>query len=130
MWFWHISSKTKFINFAKAFLSIFKKSLQRCTILKPILLINARFESLNLSTIVIDFELIFENGNDIAFFDPPTFLWESCLRSTCKFYTPISYGYEFRQNQWKQIGFKSRSKRHFRTIIGDFFAKFNNIRLL
>ena len=27
MWFWHISSKKKFINFAKAFLSIFKKSL-------------------------------------------------------------------------------------------------------
>ena len=81
-------------------LSILKKFLHRCKILMPILLINARFESLTLNTIVIDFELIFENGNDIAFFDPPTFLWESCLRSPCKFYTPISYGYEFRQNQW------------------------------
>ena len=29
MWFWHISSKKKFINFAKAFLSIFKKSLSK-----------------------------------------------------------------------------------------------------
>ena len=27
MWFWHISSEKKFLNFAKAFLSIFKKSL-------------------------------------------------------------------------------------------------------
>ena len=31
MWFWHISSKKKFKNFAKAFLSIFKKSLTRPT---------------------------------------------------------------------------------------------------